>query len=99
MLNLGLGLGVSKPRGANAPDERTLDQIESSVVFELDAGNTDSYPGTGEEWLNVTASPADGELQTAYDFEFGFNQTPGDVNEPTWVSSGLQSYMEFNNGS
>lgn len=46
----------------------TLEDIIDSIVFELDATNAASYPGSGTTWANLTAEPADGEDQTAYDF-------------------------------
>ncbi len=45
--------------------------LVAGAVFELDAGNAASYPGTGQTWANIVASPADGSAATAYDFWLG----------------------------
>lgn len=45
-----------------------LDGVLDSVVFDLDATIADSYGGSGVTWANLTATPADGSAQTAYDF-------------------------------
>lgn len=48
-----------------------LDSLLDSVVYDLDATIAASYPGTGQTWTNLAASPADGEAQTTYDFWLG----------------------------
>lgn len=70
---------------ANASDPRavTLDSIESSTCFDLDATLSDSYDGTSQTWANLVASPADGSSQTDYDFWVGFDGT-SDSFEPTF---------------
>lgn len=69
-------------------DSNLLSDVLGSVVFDLDATIADSYPGSGQTWMNLTQSPADGSLQTDYDFQTGdgvtsttyptFIGTPGD---------------------
>ena len=41
------------------------------AVFELDAGLSASYGGSGETFANIVIAPADGEGQTEYDFYRG----------------------------
>lgn len=81
---LGLGLGLSKRKaaggGATSP---YLDGVLDSVVFELDATVSDSYSGSGETWVNLISSPADGSAQTDNDFYLGGAATT-DGNEPTF---------------
>lgn len=47
---------------------KNLGEVFSSCVFDLDARIKESYPGSGNTWRNLCVSPADGSLQTAYDF-------------------------------
>jgi hypothetical protein len=74
----------------------TLDSVVSGVVFELDVALTASYAGTGTRWSNLTASPADGSLQTDYDFV-----AISAAGMPTFVetSSRASSYFEFGNNT
>jgi len=44
----------------------SLADVLASAVFDLDATQSASYPGTGTTWANLVTAPADGELQTAY---------------------------------
>jgi hypothetical protein len=71
--------------------------VAAGAVFELDAGNAASYPGSGQTLANVVASPADGALQTAYDFLLGtdgtveaddapFSGTPGGLSSAEYFS-------------
>lgn len=71
-MNLGLGLGLTKQTGGAS----YLDSAISSVVFELEATDAASYPGSGNDWLNLTKVPADGETQATYDFN---NTNAGDL--------------------
>lgn len=61
---------------AGAAAEPTTD----GLILYLDAGNTDSYPGTGTDWTDI--SPAD-------------NGTFGTVNSPTFTS-GDDAFFSFN---
>jgi hypothetical protein len=66
----------------------SLADVVASTVFDLDATVATSYPGSGVTWSNLVGAPADGEVQTAYDFFTGdgstgttyptFNGTAGD---------------------
>src|SRR5574343_994393 len=65
----------------------SLSDVIASAVFDLDATQAASYPGSGTTWSNLVTAPADGSAQTAYDFYRGdgststtyptFNGTPG----------------------
>ncbi|MCM2343244.1 MAG: hypothetical protein NDJ24_01635 [Alphaproteobacteria bacterium] len=83
--------GLPRPRPLALPPAGTLylDAVLASTVFDLDATIAASYPGSGQTWANLTAAPADGSAQAAYDFYRGgtaaahtddptFNGTPGD---------------------
>jgi len=66
----------------------SLADVLASAVFDLDATQSASYPGTGTTWANLVTAPADGSAQTDYDFFTGdgvtsttyptFNGTAGD---------------------
>jgi len=45
----------------------SLADVLASAVFDLDATQSASYPGTGTTWANLVTAPADGSAQTAYD--------------------------------
>lgn len=54
-----------------APSEAStsyLDSVISSAVCDLDATISASYSGSGTNWANLIASPADGASQPQYDF-------------------------------
>ena len=65
------------------------------AVFELDAGLSASYGGSGQTWANIVTAPADGSGQTAYDFYRGAtNGSEG--SDPTFNgSAGANSANEF----
>ena len=52
-----LGFGVN----AN-PVAATPSIVSSGLILHLDAGNTDSYPGSGTTWSNLASSSFDGTL-------------------------------------
>jgi len=60
-----------------------LSDIVPSCVFDLDATLEASYDGTGQLWKNLVPAPADGELQTAYDFLLGTSSSPS-TDDPTF---------------
>lgn len=62
--------------GHRASSGGSLQDIIASTVFDLDATQSGSYPGSGQTWANLVTSPADGALQTDYDYWFGLD---GDV--------------------
>ena len=73
-----------------------LESIIDSVVLEVDAGVSASYPGTGTTWKNMALTPNDDSLPSAYDFVFGLSAaSSGDT--PTFVGAAgsAQSYMSF----
>jgi len=71
----------------------------SSVCFDVDATDSDSYGGSGQTWANLIASPADSELQTAYDFMLGTTSSPS-TDDPTFTGSAGDSgaYFLFDGG-
>lgn len=56
------------------------------LVAHWDAADVDSWNGTGQRWLNLVASPADGELQTAYDLILGADETVT-AQDPSFVGT------------
>ena len=95
-----LGLGLEDGTGSAGAASTYLDSVLDSVVFELDATQTDSYPGSGSSWLNLIASPADGETQATYDFPFSgtpvFNGTPGDTGAYWGITTGNRFQLSSN---
>lgn len=101
MVGLGLGLGLSRSvsGGGDAPVSPYLDGDLSSVVFEVDATQEESYNGSGNTWFNLTSSPADGETQSRYDHLGAeesttlatFNGTAGDTGA-YWTGDGTQYF-------
>lgn len=73
-----------------------LDSEISGVVFELDARKSDSYDGTSDTWLNLTASPADSESQSDYDFYLGTG-AGADTADPSFVGTAGDSGAYFEN--
>lgn len=66
------------------PSSQYLHDIFPSTVFDLDARMADSYGGTGNTWFNLCENPADGSLQSAYNFTRRGTQTfVGDVGSPS----------------
>ena len=80
---LGLGFGAAGDTGI------------PKAVFELDAGLSASYSGSGQTWANIVTAPADGSGQTAYDFYRGAtNGSEG--SDPTFNgSAGANSANEY----
>ena len=72
--------------------------MPASCVFDLDARVPASYPGTGQVWKNLIALPADGAVQTAYDFNLGnssgvaANDPAFQVSPPAWTLAGAQFF-------
>jgi hypothetical protein len=64
-------------------------------VFELDAGLSASYGGSGQTWANIVTAPADGSGQTAYDFYRGAT-SGSEGSDPTFNgSAGANSTNEY----
>jgi len=95
-LGYGLSGGFKAPIGASSA---YLDSVVASVCCDLDATQTDSYPGSGQTWANLIASPADGAAQTDYDFYLGFTATT-DGDEPTFngTAGDTTAYWSFDGG-
>ena len=65
------------------------------AVFELDAGLSASYGGSGQTWANIVTAPADGSGQTAYDFYRGAT-SGSEGSDPTFNgSAGANSANEY----
>ncbi|HEY1021179.1 MAG TPA: hypothetical protein VGE06_02645, partial [Flavisolibacter sp.] len=67
LLSLGRYMSPIKKSAADP----SLKGVVASCVFDLDATKAASYPGTGQVWKNIVPAPADGAIQSAYDFTFG----------------------------
>ncbi|PJF23508.1 MAG: hypothetical protein CUN56_00480 [Phototrophicales bacterium] len=79
-----LGLGLTKNR---LPDrQQYLDSVLPSVCCDLDSTIADSYPGSGQTWSNLIASPADGAAQTDYDFYLGLG-SGASTDDPTFTGT------------
>ena len=70
-----------------------------NLVYELDAGNSSSYAGSGDRWYNLVASPADGSSQSTYDFvqnnsgTLTFHGSPGGMSSNEyWTFSGTNVF-------
>lgn len=53
----------------------SLQDVVDSTVFDLDATQSASYPGSGQTWANLVTAPADGASQTDYDMWLGLDET------------------------
>ncbi len=65
------------------------------AVFELDAGLSASYNGTGQTWANIVTAPADGSGQTAYDFYRGATSGSEGSDRTFNGSAGANSANEY----
>jgi len=72
----------------------SMQDIEASTVFDVDATQASSYGGSGQTWANLVASPADGEGQTAYDLQLGNTGSPS-TDDPTFTGSAGDSASYF----
>lgn len=63
-----------------------LDAVLSSTVLDLDATVAASFPGSGQQWLNLTTAPADGSAKTAYDFDLGLTNSAA-ADDPTFTGT------------
>jgi hypothetical protein len=70
----------------------------ASCCFDLDATKGDSYT-SGQKWLNLVSSPADGESQTTYDFFLGEDGSSS-TDDPTYTGTvgDSASYWAFDGG-
>lgn len=76
-----------RKRIAVAGRQAPLSSIISSAVFDVDATIAASYPGSGQSFRNLIASPADGALQSAYNLDVG-GTSSAESNDPLFVGSG-----------
>lgn len=60
--------------------------MPASAVFDLDATQIGSYPGSGQVWNNLIATPADGSAQSAYNFNLGATASAS-TDDPTFVGT------------
>ena len=81
--------GVYSRVNSSAALPPLLDTLLTSVVLELDATNATSADG-GQLWRNLTATPADGATQTAYDFTRGSTSSPS-TDDPTGARLGTSA--------
>ncbi|MFA7333367.1 MAG: hypothetical protein WC130_03640 [Kiritimatiellia bacterium] len=86
--------------GAAAGDAGSpyLDGVLASTVFDLDATQAASYPGTGTTWANLIAAPADGSAQTDYDFFRGNGATSTTYPTFTGTPGDAAAYWSFDGG-
>ena len=79
-----LGRGLSQTARAN--NTKSLRDVVSSAVFDVDATKASSYAGSGQVWTNLIASPADGSAKTAYDFYLGAGVSAS-TDDPTFTGT------------
>lgn len=87
----------TRNRGGGLAPQRTdfsMKGLVSSSVYDIDATQAASYGGTGQTLSNLVASPADGALQTAYNFYLGANNT-ATTDDPTFTGSAGDSAAYF----
>lgn len=76
----------------------SLSDVLASTVFDLDATQTASYPGTGTTWANLVTAPADGSDQTAYDFLTGDGATSTTYPTFNGTAGSAAAYWSFDGG-
>lgn len=69
----------------------------ANLVMMFDAGVTASYPGSGQLFQNLVASPADGSAQTDYDFHLG-DTSAAEGSDPTFVGTAGTDVSYFSCG-
>ena len=76
-----------------------LDEILASTCADIDATLSDSYGGSGQTWANLVLTPADAEIQTAYDMWLGDDGSATST-DPTFTGSAGDSaaYFLFDGG-
>ena len=63
----------------SAPPNPTFSGRTSNLILHLDAGHTDSYPGSGTTWYDLTSN--------SYDFTFNKSSNSGSASVPVWAAS------------
>ena len=71
-----------------------LSALLASTIYDLDATLAASYGGSGQTWSNLIASPADGALQTDYDYTLGFSASPS-TDDPTFTGTADDANAHF----
>jgi hypothetical protein len=92
---MGSALQISSGRNTSP-----LSQIAGiGAVIDLDATLTASYPGTGQTWSNIIASPADGAGQTDYDMVRG-SSSSASTDDPAFngTANDPAAYWSFDGG-
>lgn len=94
----GSGTADSNDIAIAAEGDGSLADVLASTVFDLDATQAASYPGSGTTWANLVTAPADGSAQTAYDFYTGNGSTS--TTYPTFNGSAgsAAAYWSFDGG-
>lgn len=99
----GIGRGILTGRrgiiGAGPGPGGGLQDEIPSTCFHLDATDADSYPGSGQTWANLIASPADGSGQTDFDVWRG-GSSSASTDDPTFNGTAGDSaaYWSFDGG-
>jgi hypothetical protein len=89
------GVGGGKRYGSSGGGgSGSLQDTVASCVFDLDATIADSYPGSGQTWFNLVASPADGSSQDQYDYYLGAGSGVAS-DDPTFTGSAGSSSAYF----
>ena len=76
----------------------SLADVLASAVFDLDATQSASYPGTGTTWANLVTAPADGSAQTDYDFFTGDGVTSTTYPAFNGAAGDPGAYWSFDGG-
>ena len=91
--------GVPPASGGGAAASETPEAFPAGLVFNRDAANALSYPGTGQLFKNLLAEPADGEAQGVYDMYLG-TTSASQSSDPTFTGPAggktSSTYWAFN---
>jgi len=85
--------------GAILPFLRSSTSGSLGIIFDLDAGLTASYSGSGQTFANRYAAPSDGEAQTDYDFYLGQNSASQSSDPVFNGSAGSDANTTYFSGS
>lgn len=80
--------------GGETPDPSTY--TTSGIVAYWDASATASFPGSGQTFANLIASPADSSAQADYDYTLG-DSSANVSKDPIFVLDDVRSYFTFDN--
>lgn len=75
-----------RSKGGQRSGDISIASVAPGAIFDIDATVADSYPGSGDVIYNLVKSPADGELQSTYNWNLGAaaGSAPSD---PTFVGT------------